>query len=279
MNSTVTVTNFTTHVQRRFASGASLEWVLRIGAFLCFVGHGAFGIIGKEAWLPYFGVVGIGASTGRSLEPWIGALDITSGILMLVTPRKAVAWWMVAWTIWTAMLRPLSGEPVWEMLERGGNYGVPSAIVVLMMPALSFHAVFAPAKWRPLDEDLLRRARIVLTICVACLLVGHGALSLTAKKGLLANYGAIMPAAEAAAVLPYLGWLEILLGVGVIVRPSVPLMLFIAVWKLATEMLFIAAGASFWEVVERGGSYAGPIALAIVMAMGARRRASAVARR
>lgn len=36
-----------------------LLWLLRSAAAMCFIGHGAFGIITKEGWVPYFGVVGI----------------------------------------------------------------------------------------------------------------------------------------------------------------------------------------------------------------------------
>jgi hypothetical protein len=248
-------------------SASSLEWVLRVGAFLCFVGHGAFGIIGKEAWLPYFAVAGIDAPAARALEPWIGIVDIVVGCTMLLAPRKAVAWWMVVWALWTAMLRPLAGEPFWEMLERGGNYGVPAAIVLLLAPATSLRAAFATARWRSVDDALLARVRIALLACVACLLVGHGVLCVISKPMFVTNFSAVMSRASASALVPYLGWLEILLAVVMTVRPSVPLLVFIALWKLATEMLFVAAGAPIWEVVERGGSYAGPIALAIVLSL------------
>jgi hypothetical protein len=46
----------------------------------------------------------------------------------------------------------------------------------------------------------------------------------------------------------------------------------VAVWKVGVESLFVAAGASFWEIVERGGSYAAPVALAIVLVIAARGR-------
>ena len=36
-------------------------------------------------------------------------------------------------------------------------------------------------------------------------------------------------------------------------------------WKFATECLFITAGAPFWEVIERFGSYTAPLALALLM--------------
>src|SRR5262245_2443222 len=108
-------------------AGHALEWTLRIGAFMCFVGHGAFGVITKEAWVPYFGVAGIGRETAFHLMPLVGVVDIIVGCSMLIRPRPAVACWMVLWAAWTALLRPLSGETGWEALERAGNYGVPAA--------------------------------------------------------------------------------------------------------------------------------------------------------
>lgn len=231
-------------------SPRSLEWTLRIGAFLCFVGHGAFGIIGKEAWLPYFAVAGIGPATGRALEPWIGTLDVVLGCLMLARPRMAIGAWMALWATWTALLRPLAGEPFWEALERAGNYGVPAALVLWMM----------------FDGELARRRiRIVLQGTVALLMIGHGALGVIGKHGLVVNLSSVLPAGAASLVTPYLGWLEILLALAVLVRPSVSLLVGIAVWELATESLFITAGAPFWEVVERGGSYAAPIALTLLL--------------
>jgi hypothetical protein len=34
-------------------------WILRLAAAMCFVGHGAFGIITKEEWLPFFAWAGL----------------------------------------------------------------------------------------------------------------------------------------------------------------------------------------------------------------------------
>src|SRR5690349_4755581 len=112
----------------------SLEWVLRIGACLCFLGHGAFGVMTKEAWVPYFAVVGIGRESAFALMPVIGAVDIAMACLVLVRPVNAALVWMAAWAIWTASLRPLAGEPIWEALERAGNYGVPVALLFLGAP-------------------------------------------------------------------------------------------------------------------------------------------------
>jgi hypothetical protein len=43
------------------------------------------------------------------------------------------------------------------------------------------------------------------------------------------------------------------------------LLVFVAAWKLATEFLFVVAGAPIWEFVERAGSYAAPLALSFMM--------------
>lgn len=66
---------------------------------------------------------------------------------------------------------------------------------------------------------------------------------------------------------PGVGWFEIALAALVLARQWPALLVFVCVWKLATEWLFFTAGAPFWEVVERGGSYAAPIALAIVVVL------------
>ena len=63
-------------VNRRLAA----YWVLRVGAALCFIGHGAFGFITKAAWLPYFGVVGIPESSAYTLMPLVGAVDVMAGM-------------------------------------------------------------------------------------------------------------------------------------------------------------------------------------------------------
>ena len=116
-----------------------LWWVLRIGAAACFVGHGAFGIITKASWLPFFGLVGIGPDVAYKLMPIIGTIDIIAGLSVLVRPMPIVFLYMSVWALWTALLRPLAGETVFEAMERAGNYGVPLAMLLL---------VGLPRNWR-----------------------------------------------------------------------------------------------------------------------------------
>jgi hypothetical protein len=62
----------------------------------------------------------------------------------------------------------------------------------------------------------------------------------------------------------------------VLVWPTRPLCLLIVGWKLFSETLFVTAGASVWEVVERGGSYGAPLALFVLLTRGAARTGSPV---
>ena len=102
--------------------------VLRVAVAACFIGHGAFGIITKTAWLPYFAIFGIPEAWAWRLMPVVGTVDITVGVLTLFHPVRAVVLYMAFWGFQTACLRPLAGQGVWELLERAGNYGVPPGL-------------------------------------------------------------------------------------------------------------------------------------------------------
>ncbi len=251
-----------TYSTDRLLSPHRAALILRVGAALCFIGHGAFGIMTKAAWVPYFAVVGIGADRAYQLMPLIGTVDVLCGIAMLVWPTRAVTLWMFVWAVWTACLRPLAGEGVWEAVERAGNYGVPAALLMLF----AAHGWISRARVRALTPEVLNRARVVLAVSLAMLLAGHGALSVLGKHAIVANYASVLGTAAPNAAR-YLGVAEIIVACAVLFRRAQQptLLLGVALWKLASESLFVAAGASAWEVVERGGSYAVAVALAVVV--------------
>jgi hypothetical protein len=242
----------------------SAYWILRIGAAACFIGHGAFGVITKEAWLPYFGVVGIPRDVAFQLMPLIGTVDIVAGFAVLFAPRPIVLIYMAVWAAWTALLRPLAGEPIAEALERAGNYGVPLALLLLTgIPRTLRDALRERRQSTPLENDVsVMRA---LTLTTSLLLLGHG--MLTARGNLIiASHLEFAGFSLHSQLLT--GYLEIAVAVVVAARPSVTLLLVVAAWKLATEALFPLTGAPIWEFIERAGSYAAPLALAALMARG-----------
>ena len=108
---------------------------------MCFIGHGAFGFITKAAWLPYFALLGIPERWAWRLMPVVGAVDVMLGMAVLFAPRGLPLAYMAGWALWTALLRPLTGESVFEALERAGNYGVPLALLVLTTSVFSWRGL------------------------------------------------------------------------------------------------------------------------------------------
>jgi hypothetical protein len=250
------------------AVGAALlaPAILRTGLAACFIGHGTFGVLTKAAWVPYFGVAGIGEVWAWRLMPWVGAMDIALGFLALLHPCRALFAWTALWAFWTALLRPLAGEPCWETLERAGNYGVP----LVLLLAAGWHGspwTRVPETWRDFDLTVHRRCVLALQLTTATLLAGHAGLGLiAAKPGLVAHYAALgLP--HPAEVAHGIGAFEFALALAVLVAPGPALLVGIALWKLATESLFLLGGtvAPLFEIIERGGSYAAPLALALLL--------------
>jgi hypothetical protein len=241
-----------------------LSWILRTGVATCFIGHGAYGVMTKAAWLPYFAVAGVGEPAAWQLMPWIGAMDIIMGLLALVWPCRALFLWGVVWCVWTALLRPLAGQGWPEFFERAGNYGVPCAILVVIGLRGSLAAQL-PESWT-LTVDTSRRLEWTLRLVTFSLLAGHAACALVLKKPALAHHYAIFGPGDPVPVMLAVGWFEAALAVTVLAGRFAALPVFICAWKLASESLMFTSGAPapFFDFIEHGGSYAAPLALAFL---------------
>jgi hypothetical protein len=246
----------------------TLHWIFRISVFMTWVGHGAFGIITKKAWLAYYGVLGVPESLAWRTMPIVGTMDIMLGIFTLLSPCRAVLLYGVVWCFFTALLRPLAGQGVWETLERAGNYGVPLAFLAMVGWGRSWREWFQPISPREpsvLSEATLGRLTMILRLTTGLLLIGHGGFGAFMHKGVLTqmytSVGLGSLPMGAAGLTEAIGWFELTLGVAVLVRPIARLLLFIVCWKVATEMLYPMTGFPFWEFIERGGSYFAPLAL------------------
>ena len=107
------------------------EWILRIGIFGTFFGHGIFALMIKQGWIPYFTSVGFSESVAVTLLPLIGIMDIVVAIFVLFKPFKIILVWATAWAFITALIRPLSGESIWEFIERSSNWIIPLALLAI----------------------------------------------------------------------------------------------------------------------------------------------------
>ena len=237
-----------------------IHYALRIAVAMCFIGHGSFGIITKPIWCNYFAVFGIGHDLSYHLMPLLGSFDILMGVFMLTYPMRAIPAWLVGWGIITALLRPVSGEPFAEFIERAGNFCAPLALLFLSCGGgtrlkgwLSridpeIHA----------NEKIRGHVLICLRIVVFLLLLGHGWLNLVEKKGLLAQYTSL-GFSNPGSVARSIGIFEIIAACSVLIRPFAPVLLAFIFWKIGSELFYPHYEAFEW--IERGGSYGCILAL------------------
>jgi hypothetical protein len=239
------------------APAQNIHYTLRIASALCFLGHGAFGIITKPIWCNYFAVFGISHELAFRLMPFVGSVDILLGLSLLFYPMRAAAGWLVCWGFVTAALRPISGEPLAEMIERAGNYGAPLALLLLS-------GWRGATPWSRIDAQThpgprqMARVVICLRVVVFLILVGHGWLNWTGKKSLLAQYAGL-GFSDPAAMARLVGLFEMITALTVFIRQLRPLLLVLFLWKMTTELFY--PHWEFFEWIERGGSYGCLLAL------------------
>jgi hypothetical protein len=228
----------------------------------CFIGHGMLGVLRTAAWTSYFAVVGIGRETAFTLMPLVGAFDIALALAVLFRPAPGLVLYMVAWCVWTALLRPLAGESGWEAMERAGNYGAPVALFLLLGQGGRFQA-WLRHRFGSGSPELV--VHWILRLTTVLLLLGHGMLNWIVQKPMFAaQYARIgLPGGTTE---PWVGGFECLLAVAVLYRPSRGLLLGVVAWKLATEALCPLTGSPCWVLIEHGGSYAAPLALTFLLA-------------
>jgi hypothetical protein len=238
-------------------------YVLRVASAMCFIGHGAFGIITKPIWCNYFAVFGIGHDLAYQLMPVLGMADILMGIIMLVYPIRAIALWLVVWGLITATLRPLSGEPFAELLERAGNFGAPLAMLLLCGTGEGLSSWFLKISMPDRDSsDRLKMAGVCLRCTGFLLLAGHSWLNLADKMGLITQYTSL-GFHDAHLIARTTGIFEIGMALSVLMRPSRHLLLILLVWKITTELFY--PHYEVFEWIERGGSYGVLLGLWFVM--------------
>jgi len=243
-----------------------IHYTLRFATAMCFIGHGSFGIITKPIWVNYFAVFGIGKVMAYHLMPVLGLCDIILGVVTLIYPLRIIPLWLVFWGIVTAMLRPLSGEPFAEFIERAGNFGAPLALL-LFSDGIQFNlkSLFKPiSPFTQPDDKRLKQVIVCLRFVVFLLLAGHGWLNLIEKKGLIGQYmmlGFTNPQGTAQLI----GALEIAAAIIVLIKPVRPILVVFLIWKMASELFY--PHYEIFEWVERGGSYGTILALWLAMGM------------
>ncbi|HEY9583074.1 MAG TPA: hypothetical protein VJK09_02045 [Candidatus Paceibacterota bacterium] len=108
-------------------------WALRIGVAGEFLGHGVLALQGKADWLGWFTKFGISdPNTAVMLLTLVGIMDVIVALVVLFKPIKPILLWAIFWGFWTALVRPIIGQPIWDFIERFANWGAPLALLFLL---------------------------------------------------------------------------------------------------------------------------------------------------
>ena len=118
-------------------------------------------------------------------------------------------------------------------------------------------------------EAFLWTLRLATGFC----LIGHGAYGAFIHKEILAQHWASIGLGPDllghGRFLPAIGWVEIALGALVLAKPFPALLYLVTAFKIGTEMLYPVSGLPplqpLAEFIERAGSYACPLALALML--------------
>ncbi|BCX49674.1 hypothetical protein HAHE_35820 [Haloferula helveola] len=284
---------FKPHDGRLETLQAQFHWTFRVTAALCFIGHGAWGVITKSGWLPFFQSQGIEPGIAWKLQPLIGAFDVLMALVLLWKPRRIVVMWMFLWGLWTAILRPLAGNlkkeqvdgewvvslatdsmhvpkmQTWEFWERAGNWGPP---FLLLLMAGGF--VMSRKDWLGAYVEPAMTAAKANTIwwlsrfCVGALMVGHAGFGFGVKKQMLIDHWQAVGVDADVSTIVAIGWAELALGFLVFLLPLRPIVWLVLVWKLFTEFLYVPADTvtgkgllNIFEWIERWGDYGLPLAM------------------
>ncbi len=107
-------------------------WILRIGVFGTFCGHGTLALMGYPKWLPYLGLVGIEGELAFKAMFVIGIIDWVIAVVTLIKPSKYLLIYAAVWAFAAALARPLVGEPWLDFVERAANWAAPLALYAML---------------------------------------------------------------------------------------------------------------------------------------------------
>lgn len=116
-----------------FMNNNKVQYILRIAVFGEFLGHGVFALQGKKQWINWFSDFGVSdPGLAAKLLFLVGLFDVLTAFIILLKPARVFLLWAAVWGFWTALIRPIVGEPIWDFIERSSNWGAPLALLFLL---------------------------------------------------------------------------------------------------------------------------------------------------
>jgi len=117
-----------------------------------------------------------------------------------------------------------------------------------------------------------KRIHYTLRFAAAMCFFGHGAFGIITKPIWL-NYFALFGVGHDMAyhLMPWVGILDILMGISLLFYPTRAILLWLVVWGFITALCRPLSGEHSAEVIERAGNYGAPLALLILSGFGGKK--------
>ena len=111
----------------------TIQWILRIAVDGEFLGHGVLALQGKKDWIGWISeITGVQNELAVKLLFIFGIMDLLVALVVLFKPIQSVLLWATFWGFWTALVRPIVGQPIWDFIERFANWGAPLALYFIL---------------------------------------------------------------------------------------------------------------------------------------------------
>ena len=108
------------------------EWILRIGIFGTFLGHGIFALQLKPRFIEMLtAFIGVTGDLANNLMYLIGIIDVIVALFALFYPIRLILIYASIWGFLTALARPIANDPIWDFIERWANWAAPLALLYL----------------------------------------------------------------------------------------------------------------------------------------------------
>src|SRR5574341_908091 len=88
------------------------------------------GVFSKQEFFNELENVGFYESAALVMQ-LIGYMDVAVALSALFFPLNLILIWATIWAFATALIRPITGEPVWDFVERTSNWAAPLALLFL----------------------------------------------------------------------------------------------------------------------------------------------------
>lgn len=126
---------------------------------LLLIGHGGLAAVHTKAGLvKHWGLSGLSLPNVPAFTRLVGLVEMWVGIAVLRWPLVPLLLAISAWKMATEALFIVAGDPFWEWIERGGSYGAPLALALVMLTRPIPVAVPATEKPAKLASDAVKRS-------------------------------------------------------------------------------------------------------------------------